>query len=151
MYHLSSWTGLSGSFFSRHQFISNGLAPPPGKTYDQWIVCNPYFADQPKYQKLINENCRTEQDDAGGCELTWFIASFHLHISYHTPMLFHLECFSVRAPPATQWSPRRHHASVYFQGYLWVMGGRAREFVTLAESHSIGGVHFWFDLIDILL
>jgi hypothetical protein len=100
------------------------------------------------------------------------------------------------APERTQWSPRRHHAGVYFkvrrsvvlflgyiamappwwhasqlrktavmrtralpslnrrllriypsthcllclQDYLWVMGGRAREFVDLPEERSIGGI-----------
>lgn len=39
-----------------------------------------------------------------------------------------------------QWSPRRHAAGVYFNGYMWVMGGRAREFVALAHKESIGGI-----------
>lgn len=38
------------------------------------------------------------------------------------------------------WSPRRFHAGVYFNGYIWIMGGRAREFVTLPHSQSIGGI-----------
>ena len=39
-----------------------------------------------------------------------------------------------------QWSPRRHHAATYFKGYLWVLGGRARELSDLPESESIGGI-----------
>ena len=37
------------------------------------------------------------------------------------------------------WSPRRHHASIYFKGELpsW---GRAREYVELAETRSVGGI-----------
>ena len=38
------------------------------------------------------------------------------------------------------WSPRRHHAGLFFNGYLWVMGGRAREFVALPEDQSVGGI-----------
>eukprot|EP01039_Chlorochromonas_danica_P008280 gene8280-9129_t len=38
------------------------------------------------------------------------------------------------------WSPRRNHAGVYFKGYLWVMGGRAREFVDLTQQESVGGI-----------
>lgn len=43
-------------------------------------------------------------------------------------------------PPNTMWSPRRHHAGVYFDGYLWIMGGRAREFIYFPEHRSIGGI-----------
>jgi len=39
-----------------------------------------------------------------------------------------------------QWSPRRHHAGVYFKDKLWVMGGRAREFEYFTEERSIGGI-----------
>lgn len=39
-----------------------------------------------------------------------------------------------------QWSPRRHAAGVFFDGYLWVLGGRAREFVPLSHEKSIGGI-----------
>jgi hypothetical protein len=39
-----------------------------------------------------------------------------------------------------QWSPRRHHGGIFFKGYLWVLGGRAREFVPLPEEKSIGGI-----------
>ena len=39
-----------------------------------------------------------------------------------------------------QWSPRRHHASVYFKGAIYLMGGRAREYVELLETRSVGGV-----------
>jgi len=38
------------------------------------------------------------------------------------------------------WSPRRNHAGLYFNGYLWVFGGRAREFVDLPEERSVGGI-----------
>lgn len=48
-----------------------------------------------------------------------------------------VECINVTA---VQWSPRRDHASVYHNGLLWVMGGRAREFVELPEIRSIGGI-----------
>jgi hypothetical protein len=38
------------------------------------------------------------------------------------------------------WSPRRFHSAVHFKGYLWIMGGRAREFVDLPHEQSIGGI-----------
>ena len=38
------------------------------------------------------------------------------------------------------WSPRRHHASVLFNGYIYVMGGRARELVEYSENRTIGGI-----------
>ena len=46
---------------------------------------------------------------------------------------------AVPAPPV-QWSPRRHHAALYFNGLLWVFGGRAREFIDLPEIRSVGGI-----------
>lgn len=38
------------------------------------------------------------------------------------------------------WSPRRHHASVFFNGFMWILGGRARELVEYSEDKSVGGV-----------
>ena len=43
-------------------------------------------------------------------------------------------------PPSSQWSPRRHHGGVYFKNQLYIMGGRAREFVELPEIRSVGGI-----------
>jgi hypothetical protein len=43
-------------------------------------------------------------------------------------------------PPVVQWSPRRNHGGLFFKGYLWILGGRAREFVTLSYEDSIGGI-----------
>lgn len=39
-----------------------------------------------------------------------------------------------------QWSPRRHHASVVFKGFIYVFGGRARELVEYPEARSVGGI-----------
>ena len=47
---------------------------------------------------------------------------------------------SAQVLPVAQWSPRRDHASVYFNGYIWVMGGRAREFVEIPEELTVGGI-----------
>lgn len=41
---------------------------------------------------------------------------------------------------AVQWSPRRHHAAVYFKNQIWVMGGRARELHEIPEDQTIGGI-----------
>lgn len=38
------------------------------------------------------------------------------------------------------WSPRRNLGATYLNGYLWVMGGRARELARLPEENSIGGI-----------
>lgn len=43
-------------------------------------------------------------------------------------------------PPTVMWSPRRNHAGIFFNNYIWVMGGRAREFVALPEDRSVGGI-----------
>ena len=50
-----------------------------------------------------------------------------------------VNCTAIDVPVA-QWSPRRNHASVFFNGYIWVMGGRAREFTEIAEERSVGGI-----------
>lgn len=49
-------------------------------------------------------------------------------------------CNSPEYQYKVQWSPRRHHAATFFKGYIWVLGGRARELADLPESESIGGV-----------
>lgn len=36
--------------------------------------------------------------------------------------------------------PFRNCTGVFFQGYMWIMGGRAREFTALSESKRVGGV-----------
>jgi hypothetical protein len=38
------------------------------------------------------------------------------------------------------WSPRRNLGATYLNGYLWVMGGRAREIARLPEDDAIGGI-----------
>ena len=38
------------------------------------------------------------------------------------------------------WSPRRNLGATYLNGYLWVMGGRARELARLPEDDAIGGI-----------
>ena len=50
------------------------------------------------------------------------------------------ESNSYGAANAPMWSPRRHHAGLYFDKKLWIFGGRAREFVELQESRSVGGI-----------
>ena len=38
------------------------------------------------------------------------------------------------------WSPRRHHAAIFFKEKLWILGGRAREFIDFGEYRTVGGV-----------
>lgn len=83
--------------------VKSGTYPPPGMTYEDWIICEPFFSGS-KY---------AARQRARGCDT--FEGS-------------------------VQWSPRRHHASVFFDGALWVFGGRAREFVELPEDQSVGGI-----------
>ncbi|KAJ1444116.1 hypothetical protein B484DRAFT_388979 [Ochromonadaceae sp. CCMP2298] len=78
--------------------VVQGLRPPVGTTYDEWLRCENFFKNQ--------------LGDLAEC----------------------------RQAPNTQWSPRRHHAGVHFKGFLWVLGGRAREFVYLPEERAIGGI-----------
>lgn len=40
----------------------------------------------------------------------------------------------------SMWSPRRHHAALFFNGYLWVLGGRAREVMDLPRTRTVGGI-----------
>ncbi|CAM9247287.1 unnamed protein product, partial [Ectocarpus fasciculatus] len=39
-----------------------------------------------------------------------------------------------------QWSPRRFHAGVFFNDYIWVFGGRAREAIEMPEDRTVGGI-----------
>jgi hypothetical protein len=80
------------------QRVTAGNHPPVGMSNDEWIGCQSYFQNQPKY------NC------------------------------------SDRAAEQVQWSPRRNFAGVYFRNQIFVMGGRAREFLELSEAQSIGGI-----------
>ena len=79
-----------------------GRHPPPGMTYDDWIICQPYFSNA-KYAAKRKELCQAEVN-------------------------------------VVHWSPRRHHGAVYFKGYIYLMGGRAREFQVLTEERSVSGV-----------
>jgi hypothetical protein len=87
-----------------------GLAPPVGVTYDNWIICQQYFLS------------------TGGGRYAGKIQSF-----------------CPNGVNTAQWSPRRHHAAVYFKGTdgqwaIYVVGGRAREYVAFGEERSVGGV-----------
>jgi hypothetical protein len=84
--------------------VAAGLLPPPRVTYDDWIICQEYFNQDPKYAVKRNRIC------------------------------------SDGSYSQVQWSPRRHHASVVFKGYIYVLGGRAREFVEYSETRSVGGI-----------
>ncbi len=87
----------------RYDLVTPGKFPPPGVTYDDWIICEDYFNQNEKYAEQRKRMCS--------------------------------EIIS-----NVMWSPRRHHASVFFKGELYVMGGRAREYVELAENRSVGGI-----------
>lgn len=84
--------------------VQPGCAPDPGTTYDEWLVCEDFFANQPKYQAARAA----------------------------------IDCINNR--PSVQWSPRRHHVAAFKDNYLWVFGGRAREYVTLNRNRTIGGL-----------
>lgn len=88
----------------RWTLVTPGLYPLPGIPYDHWIICEPYFRGA-KYESIRN---------AMGCD--------------------DAALGDKNSTSTTQWSPRRNHASVYMNGYLWVLGGRAREFTELPEA-----------------
>lgn len=88
--------------------VGSPKAPPPGVTYDDWIICQAYFASGGRFATRRAALCPNGINEA-------------------------------------MWSPRRHHSAVYFQGTdgrwaIYVLGGRAREFVALGPERSVGGV-----------
>ena len=42
-------------------------------------------------------------------------------------------------PRDVMWSPRRHHQGVFHRGALYILGGRAREFLVLPQDEAVGG------------
>eukprot|EP01031_Cornospumella_fuschlensis_P035821 gene35821-43448_t len=42
-------------------------------------------------------------------------------------------------PRPVMWSPRRHHQGVFHRGALYILGGRAREFLVLPQDEAVGG------------
>jgi hypothetical protein len=86
----------------KYELMTSGRHPPPGMTYEDWIICQPYFSNF-KYGVRQAALCETEVN-------------------------------------IVHWSPRRHHAAVYFNGYIYLMGGRAREFMELPEDRAISGI-----------
>ena len=104
--------------------VEAGRNPPPGITHDQWISCILLKSanGNKKYEELVSQ--------AGyDCNQDNFVNS-------------------------RQWAPRRHHGLIQFketafspndaacsvQNWIFVLGGRAREFVDLPENKSIGGI-----------
>jgi hypothetical protein len=94
---LMAWTQVTG-----------GNQPPPDLTYDEWIVCEPFF-NNAEFAELRSTYCSGET-------------------------------------PRVQWSPRRHHGGVYFNGEMYILGGRAREFVRFSENRAVGGIQGIFAL-----
>ena len=86
----------------QYELRNSGRHPPPGQTYDDWLICQPYFSNA-KYAAKQAEVCAAEVN-------------------------------------AVHWSPRRHHGAVYFKNYIYLMGGRAREFVILPEERAVSGI-----------
>ena len=86
-----------------YDLVQPGRFPPPGVTYDDWIICEDYFSNAKYADERAAMQCDTTTSNV-------------------------------------MWSPRRHHAAVYFDGNIYVMGGRAREYVVLPEERSVGGI-----------
>ena len=86
--------------------VLGGYHPTPGLTYDDFIICERYFASQAKYASQRRKYCASNGEPTANI----------------------------------LWSPRRHHAAVYMNEYIYVMGGRAREFVDYKRERSIGGI-----------
>jgi hypothetical protein len=91
--------------FMEWSLIQPGLRPNPRQTYDDWIVCEDYFAGNSRYEEQRAEQCGDDDDSTN-----------------------------------VMWSPRRHHGGVYFNGYVYIMGGRAREIKQFSEERTVGGI-----------
>lgn len=110
--------------------VQAGIQPPayPPISYDKWIICQSYFAAAAGRTTQYTK----DREDQGCCE-TWTDANEPCNDNN------------------VMWSPRRHHSAVSMvieEGngnkiqYLYVMGGRAREFLESGyeEEKSIGGI-----------
>ena len=104
--------------------VERGRNPPPGITHNQWISCI--------LLKSADGNKRYEE---------WVSQAGY-------------DCTQDKFINGRQWAPRRHHGLIQFKetafsandatcavnNWIYVLGGRAREFVDLPEDKSIGGV-----------
>jgi hypothetical protein len=72
---------------------------------------------------------------------TWIICQPYFSNLKYQAQRVKAQCGSdISASVQVMWSPRRHHASVMFNGFIWVLGGRARELVDFSEDESVGGI-----------
>ena len=118
----------------------------------EWLVAGNYELRERYYGRKIpkvQSQLRWERVTQGVIpppEMTydsWIICEPYFQGEKYQAERLARDCPDIQSQNATfqtQWSPRRHHASVYFKGYLWILGGRAREFVPLTEDRSVGGI-----------
>jgi len=122
---------------------SPGWHPEPGSSYEQWLSCTKsLFSGQ--YFFPGNTGNDLHPVDVNGNDP---YSSYNVYEKARMDMygsksqlINGLRQMCTKGLPRTHFSPRRHHAGVFFKGYLYVLGGRAREFVQLAEDRSIGGI-----------
>ena len=126
---------------------SPGWHPEPGQTYEQWLSCTKSISGQYFFPGNTSDNLYPSYTDCPLCTPynpydrynSYEKARMDIYGSY-TQLINGKRQMCTRNLPKTHFSPRRHHAGVFFKGYLYVMGGRAREFVQLSEDRSIGGI-----------
>lgn len=93
--------------------VSEEQFPTPGVPYNEWIICLDSFREGAQYKASRKKRncCDNLNSKAGKCN-----------------------------KDRRMWSPRRHHAAVSFGGYIYVLGGRARELIDFSEYRSVGGI-----------
>lgn len=112
--------------------INPGLFPPPRVTYENWITPNAYPSQWFIYNLFITIY-----------SIAWLIflnqymlvalcdcAAYFVSLVLLCVLWTRISVYT----PAVQWSPRRHHCAVFFNNYIWVLGGRARELVDFSEA-----------------
>lgn len=139
---------------------SPGWHPQPGETYEQWLSCSKsissgqYFfpGNVPVGESLspsfttCSNLCNLYPDDpdcSASCDPYDFFNAYERTRmdDYGSKTLVNgKRQMCTRNLQITHFSPRRHHAGVFFKGYMYVLGGRAREFLQLSEDRSIGGI-----------
>ena len=101
-----------------------------------------YHQKLPKVQSLMRWNCVTPGlIPLPGQTYDNFIVCENFFTDYRRTKSIKCPNDDPTTPaPPVMWSPRRHHTGLYFNGFLWVFGGRAREFIELPEIRSVGGI-----------
>ena len=92
--------------------MNPGHHPPAAVTHDEWIVCQKYFNDR-----------RDTSSSCDNCSNNYDISHCDKEGSFKNENM---------------WSPRRGHAAVVSNNKIYVIGGRAREYVVDDDNRVVG-------------